>query len=90
MKDERVAGKSYSKSRRKTPWDGDTKLTPTQEFLRTQYEEHYQARHPKLIETDEANMVNSFVPPNCPYRSSERFIKRGLTASPSFAVKQGD
>jgi transposase-like protein len=76
-----LTGKGYSKSRRKTPWDEDTELTPTQEFLRTQYEEHYQARHPKLIETGEAAMVNSFVPPKCPYCGSERFIKRGLTAN---------
>ena len=29
-----MAGKSHGKSRRKTPWDGKTELTPTQEFLR--------------------------------------------------------
>lgn len=76
-----MAGRGNSKSRRKTPWDEDTELTTTQEFLRTHYQEHYQARHPKLIETGEANMVNSFVPSNCPYCGSERFIKRGLTAN---------
>jgi transposase-like protein len=81
MEGKRMTGKGYSKSRRKTPWDGDTELTPTEEFLRTRYEEHYQARHPKLIETGEANMINSFVPPNCPYCGSGRFIKRGLTAN---------
>jgi|GEM_PF-4131616 len=32
-----MAGKSHGKSRRKTPWDGKTELTPTQEFLRTHY-----------------------------------------------------
>ena len=49
-----MAGKSHGKSRRKTPWDGETELTPTQEFLRAHYKEHYAARHPKLSETGEA------------------------------------
>ena len=29
------------KSRRKTPWDGETDLTSTQEFLRQHYETRY-------------------------------------------------
>ena len=76
-----MADKSYSKSRRKTPWDGDTTMTATQEFLQSHYKEHYAARHPKLNETCEAEMINSFTPMNCPYCGSERFIKRGLTAN---------
>ena len=43
--DEYMSGKSHDKSRRKTPWDKETELTPTQEFLRTHYKEHYEARH---------------------------------------------
>ncbi len=76
-----MAGKSHGKSRRKTPWDGKTELTPTQEFLRTHYKKHYEARHPKLSTTGEAEMINSFVPVRCPYRGSERFNKRGLTTN---------
>ena len=37
MVDESVAGKSQGRSRRKTPWDGGTELTPTQEFLQAHY-----------------------------------------------------
>jgi len=77
----RLAGKSQGKSRRKTPWDVEEDLTPTQEFLQTHYRERYMARHPKLIETGEAELINSFVPTHCPYCGSERFSKRGFTAN---------
>jgi len=76
-----MAGKSSRKSRRKTPWDGVKELTPTQKFLQAHYKEHYTARHPRLCETGEAEMINSFMPTKCPYCSSEQFIKRGLTAN---------
>jgi transposase-like protein len=76
-----MAGKSQRKSRRKTPWDGGTELTATQEFLRAHYQEHYETRHPKLSETGEAEMINSFAPARCPYCGSETFVKRGLTAN---------
>jgi transposase-like protein len=76
-----VIGKSSGRSRRKTPWDGDIELTPMQRFLKTQYEEHYRARHLKLTETGETEMINSFEPHQCPYCGSEEFIKRGYTAN---------
>ena len=47
----------------------------------THYREHYAARHPKLSETGEASMINSFAPTRCPYCDSEKFRKRGLTAN---------
>ena len=81
MEDNNMAGKSHGKSRRKTPWDEKTELTPTQEFPRTHYKEHYEARHPKLSTTGEAEMINSFIPVRCLYCSSDRFNKRGLTAN---------
>lgn len=76
-----MSGKSQGKSRRKTPWDEKAELTPTQEFLRTHYKEHYEARHPKLSETGESDMINSFVPTCCPYCDSDKFKKNGLTAN---------
>ena len=79
--DERMAGKSHSKSRRKTPWDDTEELTPTQRFLQTHYKERYVARHPRLSETGEAELINSFVPTKCPYCGTDQFIKRGLTAN---------
>lgn len=76
-----MAGKSHSKSRRKTPWDEETELTPTQQFLRAHYRVHYEARHPNLNETGEAALINSFVPLHCPYCNSVQFNKRGFTAN---------
>ena len=76
-----MAGKSHGKSRRKTPWDAEDDLTPTQEFLRTHYQERYMARHPKLSETGESELINSFVPNQCPHCKSKQFVKKGITAN---------
>ena len=68
-----------NKSRRKTPWDKASGLTPTQEFISKQYEEHYMQRHPKLEDTGEVELINSFKPIKCPYCGCERFQKYGHT-----------
>ena len=56
-----------SKSRKNTPWDGLEGLTPTQEFLQMHYIAHYDQRHPKLSETGEAAMINSYEPKEYPF-----------------------
>ena len=76
-----MAGKSHGQSRRKTPWDSKDDLTPTQQFLRTHYHERYIARHPNLSETGESELINSFVPANCPHCGSGQFVKKGFTAN---------
>lgn len=68
-------------SHRKTPWDGVTNLTATQEFLRGHYAAHYADRHRPLEESGEADMINSYVPARCPYCDSEKFRKSGRTKS---------
>lgn len=68
-----------NKSRRKTPWEGKAELTPTQEFITRQYKEHYMQRHPKLDETGEVALINSFRPNKCPFCGSEKFLKYGRT-----------
>lgn len=68
-----------NKSRRKTPWDDLSELTPTQDFISRQYEEHYIQRHPKLEETGEVELINSFPPKTCPYCKGTRFQKYGHT-----------
>jgi len=67
------------KSRKKTPWDGDIDLTATQTFLKEHYEEHYVARHRKVAESDEAELINSYPPTKCPFCGSAKFRKRGLS-----------
>jgi len=69
------------KSRKRTPWDGVTDLTPTQEFLRGHYAEHYEQRHRALAESEEADMINSYVPKRCPFCPTEGFRKFGYTKS---------
>ena len=59
-----------SKSRRITPWDDEDKLTPTQEFISRHFKEHYMQRHPKLKDTGEAELINTFTPTKCPYCGS--------------------
>ncbi len=68
-----------NKSRRKTPWDGNSELTPMQSFISRQYEEHYMQRHPKLDETGEVDLINSFIPEKCPYCGNLKFSKYGHT-----------
>lgn len=69
------------KSRRKTPWDGETDLTTTQEFLRQHYATHYADHHRAVGDSGEADMINSYVPAKCPLCASKRFKKNGLTQS---------
>ena len=67
------------KSRRKTPWDGECNLTPTQSFLKANHDEHYERHHLTVEESDEAEFVNSFTPVNCPFCHSAKFKKKGYT-----------
>jgi len=69
------------KSRKITPWDGETELTATQSFLKEHYETHYAERHRKISESGEAGMINSYIPKKCPFCGSASFNKRGLTAN---------
>jgi transposase-like protein len=71
---------SIQKSRKTTPWDGDTELTATQAFLKEHYKVRYAERHRKISESGEAGMINSYVPNRCPFCGSADFKKRGLTA----------
>ena len=66
-------------SRQKTPWDHSDELTPTQEFLQRHFKEHYMQKHPKLEDTGEALLINSYTPQECPYCGSPNFRKHGHT-----------
>jgi hypothetical protein len=69
------------KSRRKTPWDGDSELTSTQAFLKEIYDARYSKHHLKVGASGEAGMVNSYAPVRCPFCSSEAFKRNGYTDS---------
>jgi transposase-like protein len=69
------------KSRKTTPWEGETNLTATQTFLKKYYETHYADRHCIVSDSGEAEMINSYVPTMCPFCQSEKFKKSGSTKS---------
>jgi transposase-like protein len=70
-----------AESRKRTPWDGESELTTTQEFLRQNYELYYADRHRVVGDCGEAEMINSYVPARCPYCASEKFKRSGRTES---------
>ena len=67
------------KSRKATPWDGKENIPPSQRFISKQYKEHYMQRHPRLEETGEVELINSYVPKKCPYCGGGSFFKYGHT-----------
>ena len=64
-------------SRRKTPWDGESEMTPTQQFIHDQHKMHYEQKHPSIIGSGEASLINSYVPAGCPFCKSSEFISFG-------------
>ena len=72
--------KSRSKSRKRTPWDNQSKITPTQEYLQMHYVARYEERHPKLADAGEADMINSYRPSKCPYCGTDKFVSKGYDA----------
>ena len=66
-------------SRRLTPWDTMENATPLQKFISRHYKEHYMQRHPKLEETGEVALINSFEPVRCPVCKGTSFMKYGHT-----------
>lgn len=71
--------KEAKKSRKSTPWGEGVKLTETQEFIKRNYEEYYADRHRPIVESGEAEMINSYVPVKCPHCDSPKFKKSGRT-----------
>lgn len=66
-------------SRRATPWDDTSDKTPLQEFLIQHYQQSYEIKHPSLADTQEAVLINSFVPNSCPHCGSQNIRKYGHT-----------
>lgn len=66
-------------SRQKTPWDNNSKNNVLQEFIKCKYKDNYRIKHPKLSETNEAELLNSIEIKECRYCDSEHIRKRGFT-----------
>lgn len=75
-----------NKSRRKTPWEGNSMLTPTQKFISRQYEEHYMQRHPRLDETGEVELINSFHPSKCVF-VNKKVVQKGSKKLSTLSTK---
>lgn len=70
-----------SKSRRRTPWDDTAELTVIQEFLKMHYIARYEQRHPKIKDSGETALINSFEPLSCPFCNSDKFVKIGYDSN---------
>ena len=66
-------------SRRRTPWGSKENLTPLEDFIRTKYLDTFNYRHPKLAETSESELLNSYPVHECRICHSSHIVKRGFT-----------
>ena len=76
-----MKSKIRTRSRKSTPWDSLPLLSPSQEFIRDNYKQHYFARHRSLCDSDEAALLNHYRPENCPNYGSAHCHKDGTTAN---------
>jgi len=70
-----------TKSRRTTPWDGKTEVTPTQEYIRERHKEHYHNHHKPLKDDDEAKLINQRIPSECRVCRSTDFKRYGFNSN---------
>ena len=66
-------------SRQRTLWDNKEDNTIIETFIQDKYKENYNLKHPKLIDTDEAKVINSITINNCRHCDSDRIKKNGFT-----------
>ena len=66
-------------SRQKTPWDNEVNKSTTEKFIIEIYKGHYKAKHPKLIDTKEYELINSININECRYCCSKNIKKNGFT-----------
>jgi len=66
-------------SRRKTPWDSKNVLSPVESFIKSNYLDAYNIKHPHLINTNENIFINSFSIQKCRICGSNHIKKKGFT-----------
>lgn len=66
-------------SRQKTPWDNNQEVTMIENFVGMKYKENYKIKHPKLSDTNEAELINSIEIKNCRICNSENIKKCGFS-----------
>lgn len=68
-------------SRQSTPWDNCQEITTIESFVGTKYKENYKNKHPKLKDTNEAQLINSIEIKSCRYCDNNNIKKNGFTKS---------
>lgn len=76
-----MKNKYRNTSRRKTPWDKNHELSPLEDFIKSKYLDSFQVKHPKLIETSEAALLNTYEVLMCKHCFSQQISKRGRTSN---------
>lgn len=76
-----MKNKIHNPSRRATPWDKKDNPLPIETFIRSNYLEYFNHHHEKIIDVNEAELLNNYVPKCCPRCLSPNFKKNGLYAS---------
>ena len=66
-------------SRKRTPWDCNTSLSPMETFIKSKYLDSYDYKHPFIKETMEADLLNSYEVTCCKRCASTDFKKKGFT-----------
>lgn len=73
--------KTANLSRKATPWDADRERTALQEFIRKSHIDSYERHHQPLKETNESDVINSYIPTFCPNCKSKSFKKYGKNSN---------
>ena len=73
--------KYYSSSKRRTPWDSQKELSPTQLFIKEKYLDNYYSKHSKISKTNEASFLNTLDVSSCKCCNSANIKKNGFTSS---------
>lgn len=71
--------KTIFESRRRTPWTGDPYASELERFIDSRNCSLYEARHPELLSSGEAGIINSITPDRCPRCGSDHIQKYGTT-----------
>lgn len=74
-----MKNKYRNTSRRKTPWDQSCELSPLEVFIKSNYLDTFNTKHPRLMNTNEAVLLNSFEVYFCKHCTSSLIVKRGHT-----------
>lgn len=66
-------------SRKKTPWDNKSEVTPLEAFIKSNYLDSFEYHHQELNLTNEHKLFNSFSMSECRLCQSNHIIKYGYT-----------